>query len=380
MRDYVTNFTRGAYHQWTCSKAVAELVSNWLDSDGEREYDLSSGTLTLTNKNIKVSNKMLLAGASDKRDDETKRGQFGLGSVQALVVLTDLGYKVNIENSDVLWKPEFVYCDKFEAEVLTVKEELSHKNKHNFTVIVEGLNDEDIEEIKARCLVFQDRPALFSTEFGDIICNEDGEGEVYCGDMFVCQNNGFEFSYNFKPKVVPLNSDRSAVDNWELKKLTAKMIVATEDDDFILKCIKSDTLDTQLVNSVWGDYKTSDTLNERLAQEFIADNGNAIVCDDYSEHKEHEKLGNKSVYIENESIARAIMNSDLYTQMKDNLVVIEKKSPDEIVHECVDEVLEILWEHDIIPIDKIEEEDQGDMTKVKHLLYKLKEESFKWQH
>ena len=91
MNKYITNFSRGCFHHWNTAKACMEFVSNWLDSDGEREYEFTEDSLTLTNKSIKVSNKMLMMGLSDKRQDDTKRGQFGVGSVQALVVLSRRG-------------------------------------------------------------------------------------------------------------------------------------------------------------------------------------------------------------------------------------------------------------------------------------------------
>ena len=379
MKKYKTNFTRGCWHQWTTSKAVAEYVSNWLDSDGDRQYEFGEDYLTLTNKNIRVSNKMLLCGLSDKRDDDTKRGQFGVGAVQSLVVLTDLNYDISIINNDVLWKANFEHCPDFDHEVLVVTE-TPITPTGNFTVHIQGLTEDDLEEIKQRCVMFQDRKVLFSTEYGDIICNESGEGEVFCGDMYVCQNEGFRLSYNFKPKVVPLNSERSAVNNWELKKLTAKIIIATKDVDFIKKCISSNNEDTSLVN-YWAADNTPDEVDDSFAQEFIEEHGVAMVTCDYDEHKQNEKLGNKSVYINNEAMVSSIKGSYIYQDAIDNVVFVEKKTPYETVYDIVDEVVDFLYFKDFIPseLHATDEEKQHPNYVVLELLNKLKEEFKNWR-
>lgn len=374
MKKYLTNFSRGCYHNWTCSKAVAELVSNWLDSDGERSYEFTEDSLTLTNANIRVSNKMLMMGLSDKRDDDSKRGMFGQGAIQALVVLTDLNYNVNIVNNDVVWNTRFEHNPDFDEEVLVVDETPNCPSK-DFIVTINGLTEEDIDEIKQRCLAFQEREVLFSTPYGAIISNIDGEGEVFCGDMYVCENEGFKLAYNFKPKQLPLNSERSAVSNWDLQNLTAKMIVATGDVDFIKSCIKDKHLDTEHINQFWTE-STPSQVDDDFAAEFLEEHGATLVTSSYSEHKEFEKAGNKSVYIDNSVQVDAIKKSASYQDAMDNITIIEREDPNEIV----EKVLTLLWEEDIIPVDSIDEQNEGVGTDIKLLLYQLRDGGIKWQN
>lgn len=312
MNKYTTNFSRGCFHHWSKSKGVMELVQNWLDSDGEREYEIGEDCITLTNKNIKVSNKMLMMGMSDKRTDPTKRGCFGVGSIQAMVVLTDTGVGVDIHNNDVCWSPKFEHCDKFNEDIMVI-EETPCSNGKDFTVLITGLSEEDIDEVKQRCLHFQDRQVLHSTPLGDIIDNSTGEGEVFVGDMYVCQNHSFKYSYNFKPKVVKLSQDRDAVSQWDLQQVTAKLIIATEDNTFIKEAIKANTSDTSRINTQWSDEpNTNDDLDNELAEEFLQEHGTKLVTSDYTVHQTNEKLGNPSVYIQNERQVNSIKNSSVY--------------------------------------------------------------------
>ncbi len=342
MKKYITNFSRGCFHHWTASKAVMELVQNWLDSDGESSYSISDDTLTLTNANIKVSNKLLMMGMSDKRGDDSKRGQFGVGSVQAMVVLTDLGVNVVIDNNDVQWVPMFEYDDKFNEDIMVIHEYPTASPNSNFTVEINGLSEEDIDEIKQRCLEFQQREVLFSTEYGDVIENLDGEtGEVFCGDLYVCQNTQFAYSYNFKPKVIKLSQDRDAVSQWDMQTLTAKLIMATGDDDFIKDAMRTGRIDTQLVK--YGYAVTPSSVDNSLAEEFLEEYGTVVVTDDYTEHERNVKLGNKSVYNPNSSIVHSIQQSDLYQEAISQLEVVEKESFVDLMHKFIGEV-EILLE------------------------------------
>lgn len=347
---YITNFSRGCFCHWSISKAIAEIVSNFLDSDGERDYSFGEDYIELTNTGIKLSNKVLMMGLSDKRDDSSKRGTFGCGLPQSMVVLTDLGINVTIKNNDVQWIPSWEYCDKFETDIMVINESPCD-NGSNFTVLIEGLSETDIDEVKQRCLVFQDREVLYSTEYGDIIDNSSGEGEVFCGDMYVCQNSSFKYSYNFKPKGIKLSQDRDAVDQWGMSELTAKLIIATGDDEFIKQAIKSNGVDTDRLNSSYfcdSSRKTPSTVNDKFAEEFLEEYGAVPVTTNYTEHTRNLKIGNKSVYVSNSVQCAAITNSDLYKEAIMSVEIIERESFKDLLLKTLDLMEELLHNNGLI--------------------------------
>mgnify|MGYP003118687536 CR=1 FL=1 len=374
---YKTSLVRGVFHQWTNSKSVMEFVQNFIDSDGEGVYSWLEDGIILTNKNIKVSHKMLLMGLSDKREDPTKLGVHGIGSSQAMAILTDRGIDVTIQNNDIVWKPEFVFDEVFDHDILVFKEYLAAEPNSDFSVCIRGLSEEDLDEIKQRALLFQQREVLYSTKLGDIIANpEDDEGgEVFCGGLFVCQSNGFKYSYNMKPSILKLSTERNAVDNWELKKLTAKIWNLVEDKDLMTQAIKSDTEDCYLVN-IYNSGK-GHSATEDLSEEFIKENGVCLVTDNFSDYETNVALGNPCKYIENTALVESIQNGSAYNDMLDNLEVVEKKTPSEKVAETVDNVLEFLWQENLI---STEQEGDNDNDWLKEDLLKLKEESYKWRN
>ena len=323
---YKTNFSRGCFHHWTPSKAIAEYISNWLDSDGEQSYEFGEDYLILENKGIRVSNKLLMMGMSDKRNDDTKRGLFGVGSVQSLVVLTDLNYEVSISNDDVLWTASFEHCENFDEEVLVVTETPQNQTG-NFSVCISGLTQDIIEEVKQRCLEFQNREVLFSTKYGDVISQGEDNGEIFCGDMYVCENGSFKYSYNFAPKVLPLNQDRNSASQWEISRLTAKIWKQCPDKELLKEAIESKKADCEYVMDSWYTQDSKElSVSEEYGEDFISNHPNHIVTSDFERYEELIKCGNKVKYIDNSNKVKAIKESKAYNTMIDSMEVIEEES------------------------------------------------------
>jgi hypothetical protein len=209
---------------------------------------------------------------------------------------------------------------------MVVNETSYYRNNNDFTVIISNLTPDIVEEVKQRCLMFQERDVLHSTSIGDIIDNSNGEGEVFCGEIYVCQNSQFKYSYNFKPKMLKLSQDRDAVSQWDLQELTAKLINMTGDAEFITEAIKANTVDTHRLNGYApSDRWTKKEVNDKFAAEFLEANGPVIVTSYYEEHQAHVRLGNKSVYVSNEREVQAIQASSLYQDALDNVTLIEKE-------------------------------------------------------
>lgn len=342
-KRYLTSFCASYCDHWTASQAVSELVSNYLDSDGEGEFHFEEDAITLTNKNIIVSNRMLVAGLSDKKGCADKRGVFGVGSIQAMVVLTALGLDLTIHNGSFIWKPEFTHSDDFDMELFSVLETIGEITS-DFTVNISGLDEEVISEVKQRCLEFQEDRVLYSTEIGDIL--EGEEGEIFIGDMFVTQDSSFKYSYNFNPDVAPTTQDRNMMDPWELKKLTAKMISLVDDEDFVKDAIEADTYDTQLVHERFytGKQYSNQThaAVDAFAKEYLEEHRGYIVTDDYTTHREYEDNKVPSVYIQNRVKVKAIQESSLYQESIEDIEIAEKMTPFEVTESIVEDIKEVL--------------------------------------
>jgi len=331
---YKTNITKGYCFQWSISKSCMEFISNALDEGGyDIQTDTENGVLEVTNFNVKLDPKVLMLGLSSKRGDDTKRGMFGCGVAMAIAALLDQDCNVTIYNTDIIWECSFDHCQEWDYEVLTFKERPNPSPTSDLTIVVSGMESSDVEEITQRTLVLQDREVLFSTPYGDVIENGDDQGEVFCGDMYVCENNGFKYSYNFKPKVLPLNQDRNAVNNWDLKVLTAKIWKACPDKDLLMEAIKSKTEDCYLVmENFWTDTSGKLSISDELGEDYVKKNPNTLLTSDFSEYENLLKCGNKVTLIDNSNEVKSIKESDAYKTMISNLTIIEEESKETRLH------------------------------------------------
>ena len=329
MTKYYTNFSRTAIDHWDNHQAVREFTQNWLDSDGAQGYTIDGESLELLNADITVSNKMLMMGMSDKREDPSKRGRFGTGSIFAMCVLLARGIEVTIHNGNVLWTPRFEYCDKFEEDIMVI-DEVEYYPSNHFKVTITGLSDSDMEDVIQTNLVFQNREVLASSPIGDIIESIDSNGEVYCGDLYVQQSAGFKYSYNIKPEYLTLNQDRASTSEWDLQSITSKLIMGTGDNELIKEAMEADSLDTRHVKYSWGGVVPTD-IAEEYGQEFVEDHKATVVTSDYSEHQDNLKVGNKSVYNPNTAVVSSIQSSSVYQESIADIEIKEVPTVQEVV-------------------------------------------------
>ncbi len=330
MKQYKTNTTKGFCGTWTKSKSAMEYVSNMLDQ-GDYSFSFEDDSATFINHNVQVSHKALLLGLSDKTHNASLRGVHGSGYGQAMAALLAQGVSITIENGTVQWVPAFEFSDQWDEEVLVINETNLPTPTTHHSITLSDLDSIDIDEIKQRCLEFQDTEVLHSTAIGDLI---SGSGEIYVGDMFVTQNEDLAYSYNFKPEVLPLNQDRSLVDSWKLRTLTAKLLSMVDDPEFIAEAIKSSKYDTQLLTDRYctdnyvGD---SHAAVEVLAKEYLEEHSGSTVTSCYITHQEQEKLGNASVYIDNATQVKSIQESTAYQESLEDIEVVEALTPQEVI-------------------------------------------------
>jgi len=259
VKDYVSH--------WGMKEAVRELIQNSLDSASPFVYEfLSDGdgrhALRLNSEFSQLSPQTLLLGATSKTEDQAAIGSFGEGYKIALLVLTRLGYDVGILNRDVLWKPRFRFNRNFGAEVLVIEETtLSNKVNNGLTFQVEGLTEQDCEEIVGMCLLMQSEIGeTKTTTMGEILV--DRAGELYVGNLFVCKTE-LEFGYNVLPKFLRLERDRQTVSGWDLKSVTRDMWYETKQFELIADLIGRECPDLE-----YAAYSSTELVREACYQHF----------------------------------------------------------------------------------------------------------------
>lgn len=354
MKKYKSTLTRGYCYYWTKAKAMIELVANGLDSDGEFSYTLDeeNGVVTLSNKGVSVDKKVLLMGSSEKRVDRETIGRFGLGMKQALCVLASNDLGISIINGRVVWEPSFEMCNEYGEEVFTITEKTLPTDSGVFEIIVSGLSELDVEELKLRCLIFQEEPeVLFSSPSCDVLSHK--RGHIYVSGIFVEEKPELAYGYNFDVNSLQLNQDRESVSSFNLHWETSE-VWRQAPDDLLKDAVKRSIPEIQYMSSR-GGYNRD--INEEIAKEFFEENGEKYLAESLTEQKELKEKGIDSIFIGDPRLTEAIKSTNIYEEIEDKQELPEEKSP----KDYIEELSELIFSEYDIPVGDSLDQMLGDL-------------------
>lgn len=310
-KTYELSLTRNYVSRWGMAHAVRELIQNALDSESPFVWEIinqgdGNHSLVLNSEFTVLAAQTLLLGATSKADSKDSIGSFGEGYKIALLVLTRMGYDVEMRNGHNLWKPRFKFNAKFGEELLVIDETgLPDKTNKGLTFIVNGLQGSDIDEVRASCIQMQpDVGQKKTTQYGDILM--DRPHRLYVGGLFVCETE-LAYGYNIKPEHLKLERDRQTVDSWDLKNMTKEMWFETGEWDFIAGLINNGVPDV-----AYAEYGSTEMVREACYRLFRQNNPGAIVAKDQKELKALVAAGMEKVVVVREVMYSNVARSESY--------------------------------------------------------------------
>lgn len=310
-KTYELSLTRGYVSRWGMAQAVRELIQNALDSNSPFVYEFAKedgekACLLLTSEFTTLLPQTLLLGATSKADAPDAIGSFGEGYKIALLVLTRLGYDIEIRNGDLLWKPRFKFNAKFGEELLVIDEtSLPDKRNKGLTFAVKGLSESDVGEIRASCLQMQDSVGEKKTsQYGDILMERGGK--LYVGGLFVCDTE-LVYGYNIKPEFIKLERDRQTVSSFDLKSVTRDMWFEAGTADEIARMIEKDVPDVE-----YAEYSSPTLIKDACYKLFIERNPGAVVAKTQAELKQLVAQGMVKVEIVRDNFYAQVRYSPSY--------------------------------------------------------------------
>ena len=295
-RTFELSITKGYVSRWGMEHAVRELIQNALDSESPFVYefiDHGEGVheLRLASEFSTLTPATLLLGATSKAESEDTIGSFGEGYKIALLVLTRLGYDVEIRNGDLVWKPRFRFSRTFGDDLLVIDESFSpERGRKGLTFIVHGLGDDDVDRVRESCLRMQNNVgAIKETEFGTILL--DQPGRLYVGSLFVCKTQ-LKYGYSIKSKYLRLDRDRQTVSDWAMTQITTKAWYETGETNRIAKMIQEEVPDVE-----YSRYDAPEIVKEECYRIFRQNNPGAIIASSPEDMKAKIEAGmTKVVY------------------------------------------------------------------------------------
>jgi hypothetical protein len=323
---YELSLVKNYVSHWGMAEAVRELIQNALDSSSPFVYEFAvdetgdTYTLRLTSEFAQLSPQTLLLGATSKAENKDAIGSFGEGYKIALLVLTRLGYDVELLNAGLIWRPRFKFNKQFGEELLAIEEtQATTKGNSGLTFLVHGLSAADVEQVRASCIRMQDHiGAIKMTTYGDILLER--AGELYVGGLLICKTE-LHYGYNIKPEFIRLERDRQTVASWDLKSVTRDMWFETKEFDRIADLIEAGTPDLE-----YAEYSCPDMVKEACYQLFRKNNPGALVAGSQSELKQMVERGLTNTVYVGGGMYHAVSSSHSYRTETRELMAVQKPS------------------------------------------------------
>jgi len=333
MRKYELSISADYVPEWGITEAIREFFQNAIDEEvkdaGNKMfflYDKEAQVMQIGNKNSELEISTLLFGSTTKRENREMIGNHGEGYKIATVVLLRLGKKVVFRNycRKELWRPRLVKSRRYGGVLVPTffVEQMpmwKESPEHNLIIEIEGITQEEYQEIEKANLHLQKVEGPKQTSYGSILEGEKYVGKVYVGGLFICVESGLEVGLDFKPRTVRLERDRGMVNSFDIKWYAARMIEELNDVDIMKRSLGSYT------GTYITAYRVPDDIKNEIAEDFINQYGaKAVPVSNQEDMEGMKKRGYKPVIV-SESKKKVIMESAYYAGIREALEA-EKKN------------------------------------------------------
>jgi len=334
MRKYELSISADYVPEWGITEAVREFFQNAIDEEvkdtGNRmffQYDKETQVMQIGNQHSELEISSLLFGSTTKRDNQEMIGSHGEGYKIATVVLLRLGKKVVFRNycRKELWQPRLVKSRRYGGVLVPtffVEQMPMWKEapEHNLIIEIEGITQEEYQEIEAANLHLQKVEEAKETSYGSILEGEKYVGKVYVGGLFICKEAGLEVGLDFKPRTVRLERDRSMVNSFDIKWYAARMVEELKDPNIMKRSLGSYS------GTYITAYRVPDNIKNEIAEDFINQYGvKAVPVSNQDDMEKMKKRGYKPVIV-SESKKEVILESEYYADVKQMLEAEKEKA------------------------------------------------------
>lgn len=233
--------------KWGFWEALREFVQNGMDAH-ERGYALriergggKSKAIKVRNEGADLGRETLLLGTTDKRGVSGQRGGFGEGYKLAALVLTRMGFGVQIRTQSEYWDFELAHSAEFGAETLQVKIKAAPVAANYVEVRITASDVMEESDWDALWLRAQERmldvPGLAGTEVRiddyiapmhsreRVLVGPQHRGRLYCSGLYVGQLPDADYQWGYDLSVA-LDRDRQMADPWSLRSGIARLLEA----------------------------------------------------------------------------------------------------------------------------------------------------------
>lgn len=360
---------------WGYVQAVRELFQNALDNEtikpeNKMFFEYKDGKLVIGNKTSILTLDTLLLGSSSKRDDSRTIGKHGEGYKVALMVLLREGKQVTIYNygAKEVWNTRLIKSRKYNGAMIT---EIDVDKKHfwqsvptnSLTIEVEGVTEEEYNEIVATNLHLQDYPEHLVSKngekvYGNIITDPEYKGKIFINGLHVCDNNKFSYGYDIKPEYISLDRDRKLIDSFNLSWVTSKLWRYVGKEELVADMLFVKIYDVEYIKERGDSFATSeksidDNIAKSIKNKFAEEYGDKSIA--VSENDDLDKV-RKSAHGVKPVLVSSRVTSYLKEVKDENKSVYIPKSTREVLEDWLEGVKHKLSEEEVSDFEIILDE------------------------
>ena len=262
-KEYLSN--------WTLKEALREVLQNYIDYG---EYNISTKEIVdnpdiikvrISNNYIPEKLEFLRIGNTDKGGNSNAIGHHGEGLKVAFLIFLREGLLFKILTNDLMITPTWS-MDELVGETLRIQYTDTNIPNDKFITILECPRDVYEEFISDIITEFD---IIHNHSYGDVV--DKPKGNIYSGNLFVCNIAKLSNAYNIKPCNLPLDRDRSVPSDWDIQYYTSKILQSYNQ-------AKEVSVTTKELEGK--DYAYTDELPDNIVNQF-----------------NRRRIGNKNVYI-----------------------------------------------------------------------------------
>lgn len=218
-KDYLSN--------WGLIEALREIFQNYIDFGDYKvqthSYENTNNLLiSITNNYIPTELEFLRLGNSSKKDGD-KIGHHGEGLKAAFLIFAreNLYFRVISDKYSLLSG----FDKSIIGDTLYISyEDATNLNKKEF--ITEFHCPKDVYDSFINNIITPKDVLFHDENYGDLLHSHKGQGNIYSGNLFVCNVKGLQHSYNIKPNKLELDRDRKAPHNFDLDYATSNILTS----------------------------------------------------------------------------------------------------------------------------------------------------------
>ena len=217
-KEYLSN--------WTLKEALREVLQNYIDYG---EYDIITEEIINKPDLIKVTIRnnynpdkleFLRIGNSDKGSNSNAIGHHGEGLKVAFLIFLRENLLFQISSNKFVLKASWKE-DHMIGETMTINYTSNYFTNNGNTEFDTYFEcPKDIYEEFISNIINED-DIIYNGYYGDIV--DKSKGNIYSGNLFVCNIPKLSHSYNIKPSYLSLDRDRSVPSDWDIEYYTSKI-------------------------------------------------------------------------------------------------------------------------------------------------------------